>query len=410
MFPDSSLIILQLQNLALTLLVLLLFSFGLAGSLYCIYLWWKHKNREKQSLEFVLLQVTVPRDNEVKIDAAEQFFSSLGSLSHGGFFSFLKTQQHISFEIVAKPGDIRFYVSVHEHLRDLIEKQIYGMYPGAEIKEVDEYNIFDEKGKVAFASFILKGSDYLPMKTFKDLPVDPMSAITSNLGKMQAGEGAAIQILVTPAAGKWKSSGKSYLSGVKKNEANPEKAHYNVDHKILETIENKLAKPGFLTTIRVVVSSTTLESAKMHLHNIESVFAQFSSDQNHLGGAKLMFKSSFVIDFIYRYFPILNWPYKQYSVLTSEGIAARFHFPNKSVETPHINWVTSKRAPAPPEIPTSGLYLGKSTYRGISRPIHMDLDDRRRHVYIIGKTGVGKSVLLKDMILQDIKEGRFAYP
>jgi len=76
------------------------------------------------------------------------------------------------------------------------------------------------------------------------------------------------------------------------------------------------------------------------------------------------------------------------------------------VETPHIQWVTSKRAPAPPEIPTSGLYLGKSTYRGISRPIHMDLDDRRRHVYIIGKTGVGKSVLLKDMILQDIKEGK----
>jgi len=396
----------SLLKLGFTFIILILILFGLALFTYFIFLWWKYRNREKQSLEFVLLQICVPKDNEVKIDAAEQFYSSLSSLSHGGFLSFMKDKDHISFEIVGRPGDIRFYVSVHHHLRDLIEKQIYGMYPGAEIKEVDEYNIFDEKGKVAFASFILKGSDYLPMKTFKDLPVDPMSAITSNLGKMQAGEGAAIQILVTPAAGKWKSSGKSYLSGVKKNEANPEKAHYNVDHKILETIENKLAKPGFLTTIRVVVSSTTLESAKMHLHNIESVFAQFSSDQNHLGGAKLMFKSSFVIDFIYRYFPILNWPYKQYSVLTSEELATLFHFPNKSVETPHIQWVTSKRAPAPPEIPTSGLYLGKSTYRGISRPIHMDLDDRRRHVYIIGKTGVGKSVLLKDMILQDIKEGK----
>ncbi|OGG07910.1 hypothetical protein A3D05_02580 [Candidatus Gottesmanbacteria bacterium RIFCSPHIGHO2_02_FULL_40_24] len=57
-------------------------------------------------------------------------------------------------------------------------------------------------------------------------------------------------------------------------------------------------------------------------------------------------------------------------------------------------------------MPTSGLYLGKSTYRGISRPIYMQLDDRRRHAYIIGKTGVGKSVLLKEMILQDIKSGQ----
>ena len=406
MFPDSSLIILQLQNLALTLLVLLLFSFGLAGSLYCIYLWWKHKNREKQSLEFVLLQVTVPRDNEVKIDAAEQFFSSLGSLSHGGFFSFLKTQQHISFEIVAKPGDIRFYVSVHEHLRDLIEKQIYGMYPGAEIKEVDEYNIFDEKGKVSFASFILKSADYYPMKVYKDLPVDPLSAITSSLAKMGEGEGAAIQILITPASSKWKKSGKSYISSVKKNEADPEKAKYNMDPKVLESIENKTSKPGFNTVIRVVVSSTSLESANMHLHNLESVFTQFSSDQNHFGQAKHLIKSSFMVDFIYRYFPIVNWPYRQYSVLTSEELATIFHFPNKSIETPHISWLTSKRAPAPVEIPQSGLFLGKSIYRGITKPVYMELDDRRRHVYIIGKTGVGKSVLLQEMIVQDIRKGR----
>src|SRR3989338_10414322 len=200
-----------LVNFGITLLILVLLLAGLSLFLYFLLLWWKYRNREKQSLEFVLLQVAIPKDNEVKIDAAEQFFSSLSSLSHGGFLSFLKLQDHIAFEIVGRPGNIRFYISVHHHLRDLIEKQVYGMYPAAEIKEVDEYNIFDEKGKVAFASFILKGSDYLPMKTFKDLPVDPMSAITSNLGKMQAGEGASIQILVTPAAGKWKSSGKSYL-------------------------------------------------------------------------------------------------------------------------------------------------------------------------------------------------------
>ncbi|KKS95630.1 MAG: hypothetical protein UV73_C0015G0005 [Candidatus Gottesmanbacteria bacterium GW2011_GWA2_43_14] len=406
METDTTILVDQLINFGITFTVLIFLILFLILFAYLIFIWWKYRNREKQSLEFVLLQISVPKDNEVKIDAAEQFFSSLSSLSHGGFLSFMKLKDHISFEIVGRPGDIRFYVSVHHHLRDLLEKQIYGMYPGAEIREVDEYNIFEDKGKVAFGSYILKGPDYLPMKTFKDLPVDPLSTITSTVGKMQTGEGVSIQILVTPADGKWKTAGKSYISSIKKNEANPEKAHYNVDHKVLESIENKVSKPGFYTTIRVVVSSSSLESAKMHLHNIESVFAQFSSDQNHIGSAKLMFKSSFVVDFIYRYFPIMNWPRKQYSVLTSEELATLFHFPNKSVETPHINWVTSKRAPAPPDVSKSGLYLGKSSYRGISREIYMDLDDRRRHVYIIGKTGVGKSVLLKEMILQDIRAGK----
>ena len=41
----------------------------------------------------------------------------------------------------------------------------------------------------------------------------------------------------------------------------------------------------------------------------------------------------------------------------------------------------------------------------MSRPVYVGQDDRRRHIYIIGKTGVGKSELLKEMILQDIKNG-----
>lgn len=406
MTPDLSVLSDQLINFAITLVLVICLVAGLGLLGYFLFLLWRYRNREKQSLEFVLLQVAVPKDNEVKIDAAEQFFSQLSSLSPAGFLSFLKTQQHISFEIVGQPGDIRLYVSVHHHLRDLIEKQIYGMYPGADIKEVDEYNIFSETGKVVFASFILKGAPYHPMKVYKDLPVDPLSAITSAIAKMGPGEGAAIQILVAAAPDKWKNAGKSYISSIKKNESNPEKAKYNIDPKVLEAIDNKTSKPGFKTVIRAVVSSTSLELANMHLHNIEAVFSQFSSNLNHFGRSKILLKSSYMIDFIYRYFPILNWPYKQYSILSSEELATIFHFPNKSVETPHINWITSKRAPAPVDIPASGLYLGKSIFRGQTKPIYMQLDDRRRHAYIIGKTGVGKSVLLQEMILQDIKSGQ----
>jgi len=93
------------------------------------------------------------------------------------------------------------------------------------------------------------------------------------------------------------------------------------------------------------------------------------------------------------------------SVLTTEELATLFHFPNKSVTTPNIFWMNAKRAPAPATIPTEGLYLGKSTYRGLAKPVYMDIDDRRRHMYIIGKTGTGKSEFLKDMIMQDIREG-----
>ena len=101
-------------------------------------LWMRNRDREERSLDFVLLSVAVPRDNEIKIDAAEQMFSSLASVYKGGTFSFLKPQDHFSFEIVALPEEIKFYVSCPRSLTDLVEKQIHGAYPGADVREVEE--------------------------------------------------------------------------------------------------------------------------------------------------------------------------------------------------------------------------------------------------------------------------------
>ena len=341
-------------------------------------------------------------------------FTSFASLYKGGRFSFLHPQPSLSFEIVGMPEDIRFYVNTPNKIKDFVEKQINGAYPEAEIIEVsgdktakeghavgNEYNIFSSEGKVAFASMKLKGYDYMPIKVFKDLPTDPLSSLTSVLAKMGHGEGAAIQIMVSPADSKWKKFGKKHVAGTKKNESNPETAKYSGDAKELEGIENKTAKPGFNVVVRVVVSSATKESADAHLGNITSSFSQFDG-ANSFTKNKHRFKGLFINNFIYRYMPMREG---QSSVLSTEELATIFHFPNKSIETPHIHWVTAKRAPAPAQIPDSGLFLGQSKYRGVSKPIHISIDDRRRHMYVIGKTGTGKSEFLKAMIMQDINNG-----
>lgn len=387
-------------------LVLVLSLLGIAVIVFLVILWYRYRDREERSLEYVLLQVAVPRENEVKIDAAEQMFSALASLYKGGWLSFLHPQSHISFEIVATPGDISFYVSTPANLRDLVEKQVYGAYPGADITPVEEYNIFNETGFVAFTSLKLKSADYFPLRSFRELPTDPLSSITSVLAKMQPGEGAVLQVLVSPAVGKWKKQGQSFVSHIKKQESDPEKAKFAYDPKTLETIVNKASRAGFRTVVRLVVSSTSKEIANMHLTNLVGAFSQFTSDQNSFTKAKHLIKRLFMIDFVYRYFPILDLPhFKQTSILSSEELATIFHFPNKSVETHHIRWLNAKRAPASSRLPSTGLFVGNSRYRGVTRPVYIDLDDRRRHIYSIGKTGVGKSELLSSMILQDIKRG-----
>lgn len=52
------------------------------------------------------------------------------------------------------------------------------------------------------------------------------------------------------------------------------------------------------------------------------------------------------------------------------------------------------------------LLLGVNAHRGVEIPFHLPLSTRRRHVYVVGQTGTGKSTLLERMILQDIRAGR----
>jgi hypothetical protein len=394
------------QIVVISMMVIFVAGLILAGLAYLAFIFFKYyRGREEKSLDFVLLQVAVPRENEIKIDVAEQMFASLYAIKKGGKLSFLKPQDHFTFEIVALPEDIRFYISCPRKLRDLIEKQINGAYPDAQIKETKEYNIFSEDGKVAFTSLGLRSAAYYPLKVYRELPTDPLSSLTAALAKMGEGEGAAIQIMISPADKKWQSAGRKFISQTKKEEADPEKAKYKTDAKTLEAIENKCSKPGFETTIRIVVCSDTLESAKAHLSNIKSAFEQFSSGFNGLKSQKNRLKVAFMNDFIYRYQPMMRL-FSRQSILNSEELASIFHLPNKTVETPHVFWLAAKAAPAPAEIATAGLYIGKSAYRGMERKVYLTDKDRGRHVYIIGKTGTGKTELMKSMILQDLKAGR----
>ncbi|MBU1033419.1 type IV secretion system DNA-binding domain-containing protein [Patescibacteria group bacterium] len=363
----------------------------------------KNQRRENYVLNFVTLLVKLPKGNEIKIDAAEQMFAGLYSLKKEGFFSFLKPEDTISFEIVGMKEDIAFYVTCHKAIRDFVEKQVNGAYPLAEISEMDEVNIFNEKGRVAFAPIKLEKANFYPIKTYKDLPTDGLSLITSAMSKMSDGEGATLQILMRPEGKRWQTSGQKYNQKEKKRESDPDKANYTHDPKEVEAVNNKVGKSGFRVSIRAVVSAQNATTAQSNLNNIVGAFSQFSSTYNKFKKPNfLLFKHLFMIDFIYRYMPIFN---ANTMILNTEELATVMHFPNKTVETHHIRKLTAKNAPAPNKIPTSGLFMGKSIYRGEERDIYAGLNDRRRHTYIIGKTGTGKSEFLKDMVLQDIEAG-----
>ncbi|HKW27775.1 MAG TPA: DUF87 domain-containing protein, partial [Verrucomicrobiae bacterium] len=56
--------------------------------------------------------------------------------------------------------------------------------------------------------------------------------------------------------------------------------------------------------------------------------------------------------------------------------------------------------------PDNRVFIGHRHEWGGEIPFGIDVSDRRQHVYVIGQTGTGKSTLLRNLVLQDIEEGR----
>ena len=173
---------------------------------------------------------------------------------------------------------------------------------------------------------------------------------------------------------------------------------------------DKISKLLFEATIRIVYIPKThdLESATSKIREIAGSFKQFNIP--HLNGFQMhsiQKGESGVNDYVQRK---MNGEL----VFNNEELATIYHLPHMSVSTPNIAWVRSKKLEPPSDLPMLDsvnadegfTLLGKTDYRGISHEFGIKTSDRRRHIYIIGKTGMGKSTLLENMIFSDIRSGK----
>jgi hypothetical protein len=376
------------------------------------------RSEKLHQYDLTFLEIKLPRDNEVEIEAAEHLFSNLAGLKKSFFKRLFTGRYRVSFEIVSKSEGINFYVVVPDEIASFVEKQINGVYQDAEIDIINPNEVWDRGKFTKVARLALKGAVYSPLKTYEEIKTDPLNPITSAMSKLNENEVLAVQYLVSPAGESWRRSGRKFINNVRAKLSDPEK-HYQINEDYLETIEEKLSLPAFDTDIRLVSISENKNTAQMQIDNLAKAFDQFS-DVNHgrfvLKKPLLGFGSSGIAEqFIFRKIhpreitlPLLDVNfYKNVAVLTTKELATIFHFPNKEVQTPNISWLTSRRSSAPTNLPKKeeGIWIGESSFRGVQKQIFVKKQDRTRHFYIVGQTGTGKSELLKYMALQDIQNG-----
>ncbi len=374
-----------------------------------------------------------------EISKGETLFSAIGGLkAQRGWRTWLfGRDDQFSLEIVANRNQISFYAVAPKNRTRYLEQQIQAHYPEAVIEEVEDYNAFTMSGKIVAGFLNTSKSFVFPLKTYRKMEVDPLNSLINILSKLKRDESLTIQYVVRSANAYWHSRlryvaskiiqknsvkeglraaslwGKTldilsdFLQLNHKNKNNSEqdispKKLSAVEEDMLKLMEEKNLKAGLDVNIRIISCAESKEKANLYLENAANAFTEYNnySYGNVFSRLHKNKPERIIKDFIYRYFRP-----NQGFLLNSEELASIFHLPLASTETPNINWLNAKIAPAPNNIPNEGISLGKNSYRGISRDIRMKRADRRRHTYVVGKSGTGKSVLLTNMAIQDIQNG-----
>jgi hypothetical protein len=429
-------------------------------SLFCIifvslfFYWrWNKYLALKRSVEMVFLRVLIPRmdnqqgreverstqeDFKVKCGKMDQLIGSLHSIYENRVSNFFTGQDYIGLEIKAQHlkseegVEIEFYVVCQEKYEDMITKQITGFYSDALVERAKEYKIFKEGNQDASTKFYLAEKKYYPIRTYQQLETDPLNGLVNSLSGLDIGEGAAIQVMIRPKGSSWSRSAyektQKMFQGKKKSSLNPitiigdlgslilhgpdmgpMPGHSNetdrltpAQEELVKQIENKLGKPTFDATIRIVTSAKSKEKASKILYSVIAGFRQYSNQNLNSLEYNKYFRMNIIRRFLYRF---MDWGAHK-MILSSEEIATIFHFPN-AIYNPSsiIKWMKFRSAPAPAVLPQDGVLLGYNLYRGQSREVRLAENDRFRHLYIIGQTGMGKSVLQKALIKQDLKLG-----
>jgi len=426
----------------------------IGGIIYVAYLQYRNILREaknyERGLKMVPLMIYLPpssddievgaRDNrevsEEAISQAQIMYNIIASTATKGFKSRIYGQRHLAFEIIANKGLIHYYLVCPVALLEVVKQAVLAAYPTARLEECEEHNIFSQTGRmsgVIGGELTLKKDYSYPIMTYEEIKRDSMQAILNALSALSRDDGAGIQILLRPANERWIKTPLARAAKIRKDkgvkhgilsmkdvanalwrppenkEVKPEdKQLSSLEQATVDSIEDKTRHPGYEVLIRVIASSNTAARSQTLLKNIVAAFSLFDSPSKN--GFKFSVTKnieSFVTAFIFRFFP----QEVNQNIMNSVELATIFHFPDqRNTPTSQLQRQASKQVDGPNQMMDKGLLLGYNLFRGIKKEIRLGDVDRRRHVYIIGQTGTGKSGLLENLALQDMLDGKgFAF-
>jgi len=324
------------------------------------------------------------------------------SLKHGS----------VSFEIFGNRQYSYFYIVVYPELVPHIESLVYSTFPDAEIIQTRDYCEAAINAKLHHSGAYIKflKPDIYPILTFESFESDSLTSVTSTISKIGPEEQIWIQLIVAPQHETWvyhiqrrfTSFGNSVKRIFRLKNYFKMKSKREIYAEEKKAFLEKAETHPFKFKIKVVCFAKDTHTAQGRLEAVAKAYYNFNKhDYNEFVLGRKNQSKVFLEEFRKR-------SCEGGKLMSAKEIATLYHFPNAD-HVPHIVHVLSKKAEPPQDLPKEETkdtsLFGVSNYHNSNEKFGIKRGDRRRHLYMVGKSGTGKSKLLELFISEDIRNG-----
>ena len=356
------------------------------------------------------LLVTIPRETEVTAESAATFLSTFPSILHKSLFDvWIKGEEKpvIALEVAVWEQKIRFLVTCSSHLTQFIISQIQSTYPLAVIAPIED-PLLGFAPRLTIGEMRLSLASYYPLKTWADFKdTDPINSYLSVMSKAEVGEVMWLSWVISSASSSWQGEGRGAIDRGRSMGGQTTQSGYIEKRGTLpnaRAIEEKIGQAGFAVTARIGVTNPS------RLRELGAVFGVFARpDGNSWGLTKPLFMDSAKKKMIAR-------SPKDKRVVSVDELATVWHLPSDKVRIPMILWGQNVFSEPPENLPIAEgttdeekqkiNFFGRAIFKNRDLIFGIKDSDRRRHLWAIGKTGTGKSTLIANMAIDDMKKGR----
>lgn len=366
----------------------------------------------------VLIEVKNSRESEETPAAMEQVFAALGTTgTSGGFFSKLFGGTHaphfFSFEIVSVNSGIHFFIGVPAAAESYVESQLTAQYPKVLLSHATDYAPHFLALPHASGQLVLGSAYYYPLKTYKDVrDLDLLASILGQLAKLPTGQAAAIQIRIAPAGTSWQRAGAGVVAaGIPDLSSLTPRTKAHPQARLIET---KLNQVGFSAAVRILAVATHTDEAETLLRSLGGSYGVFTlGEGNSLMVSPPGFwqKKKFEKAFVDRSAEASA----KNQILGAAELATLWHPPGLALSMiKNVSWSAKMTSDAPENLPVSTEnpdeqklinFFARTEYKNKPTTFGIKKEDRRKHLYIVGKTGAGKSTMIANMVINDMRNG-----